>query len=339
MERCPNCGAPVRPGARFCTTCGYRVADEQAPDPASAAPAAQAAENDQPAAGWASAWPMNAPASSDEGAASQGSTDTDSSMARADEQDANPDGASAGGGPDSVETTGAPSAAEEAGSSFPSWSSGGAAWGSGWGTAREDTGQTAAAREWPQPAPATEAPAADTASADVTEATTHEPAGENGDGAVVVVAEETVANVEPAPATTNSGDDFGAGTDGEGTAPAAATSSAVAEPTPSGGLDRANALIDELRDLLPTLAGPGQPEVDPSAIAANLSAARAAADDPAFDGLRGALDNAREHPRDVETMLEIMRRLDAISALQGAYDGLVAAIDQAMTDLRGDGSQ
>ena len=25
MERCPNCGAPARPGAKFCTTCGYRL--------------------------------------------------------------------------------------------------------------------------------------------------------------------------------------------------------------------------------------------------------------------------------------------------------------------------
>src|SRR5829696_3788636 len=24
MERCPNCGTPGRPGAKFCTTCGFR---------------------------------------------------------------------------------------------------------------------------------------------------------------------------------------------------------------------------------------------------------------------------------------------------------------------------
>src|SRR5688572_17589923 len=24
MERCPNCGTPARPGAKFCTTCGFR---------------------------------------------------------------------------------------------------------------------------------------------------------------------------------------------------------------------------------------------------------------------------------------------------------------------------
>src|SRR4051812_37572804 len=24
MERCPTCGTPARPGAKFCTTCGFR---------------------------------------------------------------------------------------------------------------------------------------------------------------------------------------------------------------------------------------------------------------------------------------------------------------------------
>src|SRR5215204_6823250 len=24
MEHCPNCGTPARPGAKFCTTCGFR---------------------------------------------------------------------------------------------------------------------------------------------------------------------------------------------------------------------------------------------------------------------------------------------------------------------------
>ena len=33
MERCPHCGTPGRPGAKFCTTCGYRIpnGDDAAP--------------------------------------------------------------------------------------------------------------------------------------------------------------------------------------------------------------------------------------------------------------------------------------------------------------------
>ena len=33
MERCPNCGASIRAGARFCTACGYRLIQPDAPTP------------------------------------------------------------------------------------------------------------------------------------------------------------------------------------------------------------------------------------------------------------------------------------------------------------------
>src|SRR5215213_9706725 len=29
MEHCPNCGTPARPGAKFCTTCGFRFSGDQ----------------------------------------------------------------------------------------------------------------------------------------------------------------------------------------------------------------------------------------------------------------------------------------------------------------------
>src|SRR6266508_5396642 len=33
IERCPNCGAPVRAGAKFCTTCGLRLPEIQVETP------------------------------------------------------------------------------------------------------------------------------------------------------------------------------------------------------------------------------------------------------------------------------------------------------------------
>src|SRR5215211_4641948 len=32
MERCPNCGTPGRPGAKFCTTCGFRFPGDASDD-------------------------------------------------------------------------------------------------------------------------------------------------------------------------------------------------------------------------------------------------------------------------------------------------------------------
>lgn len=43
MERCPNCGASIRTGARFCTACGFRLAQPEASEVA-AAPAGVPAE-------------------------------------------------------------------------------------------------------------------------------------------------------------------------------------------------------------------------------------------------------------------------------------------------------
>jgi hypothetical protein len=37
MEKCPNCGAAVRPGAKFCTSCGTRLTETPAPSTATPA--------------------------------------------------------------------------------------------------------------------------------------------------------------------------------------------------------------------------------------------------------------------------------------------------------------
>ncbi|HEX5499116.1 MAG TPA: zinc-ribbon domain-containing protein, partial [Thermomicrobiales bacterium] len=51
MERCPNCGAPARPNANFCTTCGVRLPDDltpSQPSPSIAAPSEPAIDNGWP---------------------------------------------------------------------------------------------------------------------------------------------------------------------------------------------------------------------------------------------------------------------------------------------------
>lgn len=37
MEQCPNCGQPIRPTARFCTSCGFRLPERRAGDSATSA--------------------------------------------------------------------------------------------------------------------------------------------------------------------------------------------------------------------------------------------------------------------------------------------------------------
>src|SRR5688500_6629710 len=48
MEHCPNCGTPGRPGAKFCTTCGFRFpGDESDGEPAHDHPDATAPNTDE----------------------------------------------------------------------------------------------------------------------------------------------------------------------------------------------------------------------------------------------------------------------------------------------------
>ena len=53
MDRCPNCGASVRPNARFCTACGHRLTPtEPATPPVSEAPAADIGIQDDSTGPW-----------------------------------------------------------------------------------------------------------------------------------------------------------------------------------------------------------------------------------------------------------------------------------------------
>ena len=60
MDRCTNCGAPTRVDAKFCTTCGFRLAEWDDADnvpPAQAAPAADPAGPAPDVTPAAPAWP------------------------------------------------------------------------------------------------------------------------------------------------------------------------------------------------------------------------------------------------------------------------------------------
>jgi hypothetical protein len=73
MERCPNCGAPARPGAKFCTTCGYRL-----PAAAPSEPTPEA--GGRAAASTASSWPPPPTSATTESSASAQDQTTDPSQ-------------------------------------------------------------------------------------------------------------------------------------------------------------------------------------------------------------------------------------------------------------------
>lgn len=117
---------------------------------------------------------------------------------------------------------------------------------------------------------------------------------------------------------------------------APATTSGVASPAaPSGdALGEAQRLLDRLRDLLPALAAPAAAGADTSGIANQLQQALDQNAKPEFDDLRGVLEAAKERPRDVDTMLNLVAKIDPMLALLHAHGNLLTAISAAVTHLR-----
>ena len=251
MERCPTCGTPARPGAKFCTTCGFRF-----------------------------------PGDASDGESAHEHTDTATSTT--DEEPGLFPGAMTDGWP-------SPPPPEE---TVGGWDTPAAASAESGETievdATSESWTAAAVDSWPgRPAAA------------VADAPPGEPEPEPD-----VDAETLLVN----------GAETGADNQME---------------TPDA-LARAMGLLDELRQTVSEIGPPGA--VDLSGVISDLEVAvnppgAMAADDVAE--LRDALLAARERPRDVDTILDLTRRLDAMLALVIAYDRTIAAIERSLEALRG----
>jgi hypothetical protein len=95
-------------------------------------------------------------------------------------------------------------------------------------------------------------------------------------------------------------------------------------------------LLDELRQAISEI-GP-ESAVDLSGVISDLQVAvnppgAMAVDDVAE--LRDALLAARERPRDIDTIVDLTKRIDAMLALVIAYDRTIAAIERSLDALRG----
>jgi len=103
---------------------------------------------------------------------------------------------------------------------------------------------------------------------------------------------------------------------------------------------RAMRLLDVLRQTISEIGLQAHSAVDLSGVISDLQVAvnppgAMAADDVAE--LRDALLAAREQPRDIDTIVDLTKRIDAMVALVIAYDRAIAAIERSLDALRGDG--
>jgi hypothetical protein len=257
MERCPNCGTPVRPGAKFCTTCGFRFpGDASEGEPAHEHTDTAASNTDvEPGlfpGAMTDGWPSPPPAGETVGDWEE------------------PPGAAELASADSGETTEVEAASD--------------AW------------TTGAVDSWPG-----------------------RPAVEVADATQDELESRHDVNSETLPANA-----FDTAADNQ-----ARTTDAVA---------RAVSLLEELRQTISEI-GPHSAvalgEVISDLEVAVTPPGAMAADDVAE--LRDALLAARERPRDVDTILDLTTRIDALLALVISYDRTIAAIERSLEALRGDG--
>ena len=307
MERCRNCGAPARVGAKFCTTCGYRL-----PEPTAAtddAPASFDRASDSPAEGSGADPSTQDDAPSPESTPVATADSPDAPLAAPDDADASDTGV-AGDGP-----TGdaAASADRVLSSSWPTPTA--TSWPSGWDTPQE-LREPDSTTPGPEAGPGASWPSHSTDTADDAQPEADPTA----------IAPESGGTLPPA---------IPPGDDDEIGLASSELDVAPTEPREADQVARAIALIDELRALLPTLAT--APPVDLTAVAADLEAALTAdAGQGPVDlaDLRAAMLAARDRPRDIDTVLDLVGRVDAVLAFLDAHDRLTAAAERAVAALR-----
>jgi hypothetical protein len=381
MDRCPNCGATVRTGAKFCTTCGMRLPESAAATQTTETPTRSPFDSTSTVA---SRWPSRTiygtseltPPESMESSENGGSTGESLSGAGAetvaDEVVAeapgeSPQASSWGAWSPPTASTEAVEEADISASTASNWGDTGAAvaepeaadqvesadeQASTWGTRPGETDFLSLPE---QPDPAAWASIESELQGSSSAATTDEPVAEAAEPEMPVIEEapsleepqvdageavESIEVTEPVEveveAAVYAAEDVES--DIETEEPVTATESVeeatvgIAPVAPSPSVDRANELLDELREVITGLSA--QPAyVEPEAVAVALplfEGVKPSAEEIArFAELRAAVDAGSERPRDIDTMLDLSGRLDTIKELHDAYTRLSDAIDGA----------
>lgn len=364
MLTCSNCGASVREGARFCTTCGTRLNDPVAPDatgvwasPVTSEPPASSAESTVAEPISTSTW------SSDTSAQDEGSRGADPN-AEADEAPIASEEPVVNTDPDLGTSSTTPPATEEG---F-TWSWGTSSNGqdgdgrqvadqvdeesgvvieeAGTAETEEDSGELVDATEIDilevdetESAPDAEANPSPETSDSMLVVEEREDEGEDESETLAAWAEQW-ETPEPEAGTTM--DDTDPESEREDPAESGQADPAVASETverhsneEEDTVARAERLIGELRSIIPTLIRP-MPSVpviesDAAAIADELEGAAQAGQ---FDDIRETLRAARTNPRDVDTMLSLSGKIDRLIELLDDRDNLAKTAGSAASRLR-----
>ena len=318
MRTCSNCGATVREGAKFCTSCGTRLNDTDS-----------ASQHDT----WSSS-----PANEDTAAAQTAPSGTDAST-----------------GEDLAATASSPTSEAESFSwSWDSASSGAKASDEEQpaqvddesGTVLDESGATVG--EAPAIADATEVeiledePTASdeelavAADSTVTEPETDTPEPDEGDATLAAWAGQWSEDDDATPLSSSAA---------VSEEPADVTAS-VAGDAEEATVEKAERLLGELRRIIPALARPRP--IDPNAraegdtvqvggsqplpdIAAELEGARSTEQ---FDDLRETIELARQNPRDVDTMLSLANQTERLMALLDDRDRMASKLEALSARLR-----
>lgn len=295
-EKCPNCGATVRPGAKFCTSCGTRLSVEPA---AGAAPAPPTQSQGDPAGETQQQIPAaGAEASSDPPSFSTWSQagsgwDTPSGQATGDASPEDRFEAAPDSKPESSSSTGA--AASESTTYYrpATWGQASADSSESSDTEKEDRFASWAAAYGTTQAPPAESPA--------------EPREEQDEAARIWRSPEQ----EEAPET------------------------AAVEPTgdPSEAHQRATELVEQLREAISQIGlDEATGDHDENLAVIVLAGARGQTGD--FPDIQQALDILREDPRDIDALRDLGAKADRIEALLESHSRLLAAIDEAISEMR-----
>ena len=99
--------------------------------------------------------------------------------------------------------------------------------------------------------------------------------------------------------------------------------------------ERAQALVYELRELIDESFDAPEETSSPSSgtVDALATLNGVPAENGQFDNLRSILETAREQPRDVDTMLNLLGEINSLIALVDSHEQLVAAVETAKQQL------